>query len=97
MPFSIADVRKYVYENTGYEPNREDQDCLIYYLKKRKIEISLMNYWTDDEFDGQQFISFDEESINRQCGSSHPCDTYDELKELLDIYMDKKNVQLGLF
>lgn len=97
MQFSIADIRKYIYENHGYEPNKEDAECLIYYLEKRNIKIELLKYWTDDEFDGQQFISFSEESKDRHCGSSHPCDTFEELNENLEIYMDKKDVQLGLF
>ena len=100
MNITLEELRKYVLDNYGVGPLKKkydwQQDLLYYQIKDGEIELCLLNYWTDDEKDGQQFISF---SIgwNNHNGMSRSCDSYDELKRYLDEYLEVKDIQLSLF
>lgn len=97
MQLELSDLRKFVLDEYGYEPSEEKWETLYYVVGKKKVGLSLNNYWTDDEDNGKQFISFGVDDLIDRSGCSHSCDTLDELREDLDRYLPKKNVQIGLF
>lgn len=99
MNLELNDLYKFVYDNYGQEPLQMkfewQKDYLYYDVELGRIELGLLNYWTDDEKNGKQFISF---SISKgTSGKSVPCDSYEELKEELDQYMKPKLTQISLF
>lgn len=87
----IKEVEQHIFDTFGVRATTEEKwngdDYLVYVFKKTNIMLSMSSYWTDDERNGKEFISFSYESKNKQSGGGRCCDNFDELDKHFGKYI----------